>query len=342
MKQMQKIKWHRSPLFRNSLGLIISLLTLFLALRNVAYDEFTSAITQALPHFILLALVSVGCNNLAKTFRWQTLLGPAGKQISFWKLFLALMAGQTLNAIYPARVGDLSRALVIGQAGPGRVYTLGTVVVEKVLDMMAYAILFLLLILLMPLPAWVNNSAYTLILITILAVSAILMVTLFPDRFFALVGRLILLLPKRIGGYFTERLQSAVSSLDVLHSRRGLAWLSFWSTMIWGTAILNNHLSLLAMQIQLPLIASLLVLIALQAGITIPSVPGSIGVFEFICVLALSVFEVEQAPALSFAIVLHVLVFLPITIMGLIGIWFLGLGISKTDQLEKEQSAKID
>jgi uncharacterized protein (TIRG00374 family) len=338
MKLVLKNNMPRSPLFRYFLGLMISLLTLYLALRNVEFEEFASAFRQALPHFIFFALISVGCNNLAKTFRWQTLLGPAGKPIPYWKLFLALMAGQTLNAIYPARMGDLSRALVIGQAGPGRVYTLGTVVIEKLLDMMAYAILFLLVILLMPLPAWINNSAYTLILVTILAAAATLMVALFPVRFTTFVGRLIQLLPDKISRYISDRLQYAVHSLDILQSRKGLARLTFWSAVIWGTAILNNHLTLLAMQIHLPIIASLLILVALQAGISIPSVPGSIGVFEFICVLALSVFKIEQASALSYAIILHILVFLPVTMIGLIAVWLFGLGIGKKDLFESGHS----
>jgi hypothetical protein len=338
MKLVWKNYLPRSPWLRYLLGLMISLLTLYLALRDVAFNEFASALRQASPLFIIYALISVGCNNLAKTFRWRTLLGPAGNKISTWKLFLALMAGQTLNAIYPARIGDLSRALVIGSAGPGRVYTLGTVVIEKVLDMMAYATLFLLLILLMPLPAWVNNSAYTLILVTTLAASATLWITLFPARFMEFVGRLIQIIPGTIGGYINERLQYAVHSLDILQSRSGLVRLTFWSAAIWGTAILTNHLTLVAMQIHLPLIASLLVLVALQAGISIPSVPGSIGVFEYIGVLALSVFQVDQAAALSFAIILHMLVFLPITILGLIAVWFLNLGVGQKGQIEQELS----
>ena len=328
----------RSPAARYILGLLISLLTLYLALRNVAFDEFASAIQQAIPRFILYALISVSINNLAKTFRWRTLLGSSGKQVPFWKLFLALMAGQTLNAIYPARIGDLSRALVIGPEGPGRVFTLSTVIIEKILDMVAYAALFLLLILLMPLPGWVNNSAYTLILVAILGAFGTLIVVLFPNRFVAIAQKFIQLLPKKIGVYISDRLQYGLASLDVFQSRKDMAWLAFWSTLIWSTALLNNQLTLLAVQIHLPFIASLLLLVSLQAGISLPSVPGSIGIFEYICVLALSVFQIDQAAALSFAIILHMLVFIPITLLGLISIWFLNLGISDPGQLKGEHS----
>lgn len=327
----------RSPASRYIVGLLISLLTLYLALRNVAFLELYSALRQAIPSFIIFALVSVGVNNLAKASRWRTLLGPAGKQIAYWKIFLALMAGQTLNALYPARIGDLSRALVIGPAGPGRVYTLSTVVIEKLLDMVAYAALFLLLILLMPLPGWVNNSGYTLILVAVLGALGTLLVVLFPIQFTRLADRVIRLLPDKIGKYVSDRIPYGFASLEVLQNRTGLAWLAFWSAVIWATALLNNQLTLVAMQIQLPWVASLLLLISLQAGISIPSIPGSIGIFEYICVLALSVFKVEQAPALSFAIVLHMLVFIPITLFGLLSVWFLDLGINTRGQTTGER-----
>jgi len=313
----------------------VSLLTLYLALRNVDFEEFVHALVQASPRFILYAFISVSVNNLAKTLRWRTLLGPAGKPIPFWKLFLTLMAGQTLNAIYPARIGDLSRALVIGPEGPGRVFTLGTVVIEKIIDMVAYAILFLLLILLMPLPGWVNNSAYILILVAVLGGSGTLLVVLFPDRFMDLTGKFIQLLPEKIENYIRERLKYGMASLEVLQNRSGLVWLALWSALIWATALVNNQLTLLAVQIHVPLIASLLLLVSLQAGISLPSVPGSIGVFEYICILALSVFQVEEVAALSFAIILHVLVFVPVTLLGLISIWFLNLGLSTQEQKER-------
>jgi hypothetical protein len=266
------------------------------------------------------------------------LLGPAGKQIPYWKLFLALMAGQTLNAIYPARIGDLSRALVVGPSGPGRVYTLSTVVIEKLLDIVVYAVLFLLLITLMPLPGWVNNSGYTLILVAILGAFGTILVVQFPKQFTKLADNIIGLLPYKMGVFISDRIQYGLASLEVLHNRTGLAWLAFWSAVIWATALLNNQLTLLALQIHLPLIASLLLLVSLQAGISIPSVPGSIGVFEYICVLVLSVFEVEQASALSFAIVLHMLVFIPVTLFGLVSVWFLDLGINARGQATGEHS----
>jgi uncharacterized membrane protein YbhN (UPF0104 family) len=73
---------------------------------------------------------------------------------------------------------------------------------------------------------------------------------------------------------------------------------------------------------------------ALQAGISIPSIPGKIGIFEYICVLSLVAFKVDPARAFSYGILLHAIVLLPTTILGLIFFWRLGLKRPETSLLE--------
>ena len=68
-----------------------------------------------------------------------------------------------------------------------------------------------------------------------------------------------------------------------------------------------------------------LVLVGLQAGISLPAIPGTIGLFEYICILALSVFGVDQSLALSFGLLLHAIVLIPTTLAGIASFWVLGL-----------------
>ena len=107
--------------------------------------------------------------------------------------------------------------------------------------------------------------------------------------------------------------------------------------MIWLAALATNQLILLALDLRLPWTASLMVLVVLQVGITLPSVPGRIGVFEYLCILSLAVFGVAQAPALTYGILLHVVVLVPTTLAGLAAIWLLGLsGHWELDKPAKE------
>jgi uncharacterized membrane protein YbhN (UPF0104 family) len=97
--------------------------------------------------------------------------------------------------------------------------------------------------------------------------------------------------------------------------------------------VLTNYWVLLALDIQAPLVASLLVLVAVQAGISLPSLPGKIGVFELTCILALEIFRVSRTIALSYGILLHAVVFIPILVPGLIS--FLYLQIERPRRLSQ-------
>lgn len=245
-------------------------------------------------------------------------MGKRGREVQISKTFSALLVGQMLNTIYPARFGDLSRAYTIGGIGPGRVFILGTVLIEKILDMLSYAFLFIFLLFLIPLPTWVSESGYTFAGLAV-AISIVTFFITFKRDWVVRIGRTIFdYFPDRIKTFANSKFLSALASLDVLQSWQDLVKLALWSALIWGTAILNNHLTLLALGIHLPLTASLLILIALQAGITIPSVPGRFGVFEYICVLALGIFGIEQTTGFSYGILLHGIVMLPTTLLGLL------------------------
>ncbi len=119
-----------SPWFRLAVGIAISAVALYLALRDVAMGDILSILSRIDPAWTALALLSMALNTWAKVVRWKVLLGPAGRAISQWKLLVSLLVGQMLNTVFPARLGDLSRAYVVGSLGPGRTYPLGTVLIE--------------------------------------------------------------------------------------------------------------------------------------------------------------------------------------------------------------------
>jgi len=71
-------------------------------------------------------------------------------------------------------------------------------------------------------------------------------------------------------------------------------------------------------------LAALLVLIVLQAGISIPSVPGRIGIFQYLCILTLALFGVGQADGLAYGVLLQAVILIPITLISLVFFAMLG------------------
>ncbi len=314
-----------TPLFRLLLGVLVSGLTLYLAASNVALADVQAAFVTANLWWVALALLSVAVNTLAKAIRWKILVGAGGQHIGLLHYLAVLLIGQMLNTLIPARVGDISRAYMIGGMGPGRVFTFGTVVIEKFLDMVAYALLFVLLLALVPLPAWVSGPAAT------LAIGGGVVLLLLAGL---VIGRgglqrsieiMLGWLPHPIHTRLLNFAERGLASVDVLRQRGDLLRLIGWTGVAWVTAVLTNYFVLLALDMHLPLAASILLLVVLQAGIALPSVPGKIGVFEYGCILALAVYGVAQAPALSYGILLHTIVLVPTTLIGVVLFGLMGL-----------------
>ena len=70
--------------------------------------------------------------------------------------------------------------------------------------------------------------------------------------------------------------------------------------------------------LRLPLVAAMLVVVAMNLVQILPSSPAALGVFEAATLVALRAYDIEDAEALSFAIVLHAVHVLPFVAVGLV------------------------
>ncbi len=324
-----RVKKHFSRLFasrtfRYGVGLAFSALLLYFAVRAIGWQEVWITLRQADYRLVLLAVLSVGLTILLKTVRWRVLLSPQGNEVGFGRLLMALMTGQTLNWFLPGRVGEVNRVLAVGGRGPSRTFTLGSIALEKVLDLLSYALLFLYLILLLPLPDWVSSSGMTLIVLTVVLTAGVIVLSAYPETVARILRRLVGWLPERWGSQVLIWLDNGLASFGVLRRRVDLLKLALLSALVWGTAVWTNQLTAAALHIEIPWSASITVLVFLQAGISVPAIPGRIGIFQYLCILALGLFGVDQAMSFSYGILLQAIVLVPATLVSVPFFWFLG------------------
>lgn len=322
----------RSKYFQIGLSLVISGISLYLATRHVDWAETWSAFAQAKWEWAFAAVLCVALNIYAKIRRWWLLSSSADVSVTFSKLTAAFLAGQMLNSIYPGRLGDLSRAYVTADRSDDRVFMLGTIVLEKVLDVISFALVAIGMTILVPLPRWINGSVAS------LALSGLVMVIVLWAGIRLRGGiatkanwihRLInWLSTTKLGKKLLDWTKMGSMSLDVIGKRGVWSGVIGCTVIIWVTAFLNNWLVMQALNLGLneqgeQIKASLVILVGLIAGITIPT-PGRIGIFEYVCVLSLGLFNIPQAMALSYGLLLHTVVYIPPTLGGLVSILALG------------------
>jgi uncharacterized membrane protein YbhN (UPF0104 family) len=92
----------------------------------------------------------------------------------------------------------------------------------------------------------------------------------------------------------------------------------------------TNYLLFFAFGLTVPAAAAIVLVIALQAGNSIVSVPGNIGVFQYVTVLTLGAYSVDRDVAFAYAVVLHVIALMPKVIAGAL---LLALGPRRTATL---------
>lgn len=98
---------------------------------------------------------------------------------------------------------------------------------------------------------------------------------------------------------------------------------------------------LLAFGIEQPFTIALLLVGAVNLAGLIPASPGQIGVFEYFIVLVLGAVNVEQPQALSYALVTHVVIWLPATVAGLIYLFQRGLSLRSVQQIQQTTPAEV-
>jgi uncharacterized protein (TIRG00374 family) len=304
-------------------GLAVGVVLLALAFKGVDPRSLTAALARTDLRLVILGLVTVVATTAAKASRWGLLFYPSHRNLRFRKLLSAIVIGQMLNFLLPARLGELARAYLIGEAeGQPKLFALGTIVVEKLLDGLMLLLLLGLLFLVMPLPDWLRLPGATTGLALAGLLAAVLVLTGQRERILGAMDRFCQLVPilERLG--LRQRLGVLADGLSSLGASNANVRLLAWSVGIWVLAVLSNYLTLLALRIQVtPLAASLFVLAVIHLGLVVPSSPARIGVFQYICVLALSVFGVERSLALAYGFVLHFIVVLPIIFAGIFCLW---------------------
>ena len=115
--------------------LALGLVAWFLRHANIA--DVWAQVRQARMDLLVFAFVCVMLTYWARAIRWQYLLAPVGPT-RFRTVFRTTVIGFAALAVLPARVGDVLRPYLLArQEGLATTATFATVVMERVLDLIA-------------------------------------------------------------------------------------------------------------------------------------------------------------------------------------------------------------
>lgn len=297
-------------------GALVSLLFLWLSFREVSLAALGRAMQGLDGVFVALALGISVASTVARAARWRLLYYPDHHRQPTVRLAGLLFISQMLNVLIPARAGELSRILLMRPVSAAR--TLGTIGVEKVLDLITLLAFTLILPFILTLPAWFVQSSQSFVLLALMLFGVSLLLFLLKGRLLSCLMHFLRFLPHS----WHERAQSVIlQALESLEAFR-VPWLGLrlqgWSFLIWGMGVWLNYLLFRAFDFPLSPPAALFLLLVMQVGTSVPAIPGKLGVFQYLTILALGTFGIEKSLSLSYSIVLYLVAFGPHFFFGVI------------------------
>jgi len=303
-------------------GLLLGVSALYLGARAIDFQQLGQVLGDVRLGFVALTLVTSLLTPMLKAVRWRWLFYPQRPALSLARLAGQVVIGQAVNFMIPGRWGELVRAYLAGdEAGISKAYALGTLAAEKLLDLVVLALLVVAMIPFIALPDWLAARVGP-VVITALVVMAGAAALLGGRGLWLKISDWILrLFPTAAATRWRGRILAGLDGLTALKDPRAAVAVWGWTVVFWLMAATTNWLLLLAFDLPPSPLIALFVLAVLQGGVAVPSTPGKIGVFHYLCILALSVFGMPTSAGFAYGLVLHFLVVGGISLWAALALW---------------------
>jgi glycosyltransferase 2 family protein len=311
-------KWHFW------LGVLISIFFLWLVLPGLHLDQFWDSVKEANYIWLVPGIGVYFVGVWVRAWRWHYLLGPI-KKIPTQTMFPITTIGYMGNNVYPARAGEVLRAVILKRKeGVSVSASLATIIVERIFDgvvMLAFVFVNLPeLAKLTGASGFVGNMQQVALIGTGVFLGALvvfLLAAMFP-HFTARMGVWLFsyILPKRLHERVTSLMTKFLDGLASLRSPVNVLMVFFTSVIIWLLETGKYWFVMHAFDFTVSFFALMLMNGIVNLATTIPSAPGYIGTFDAPGIAVLTAYGVEHSVAAGYTLVLHVALWLPITLLG--------------------------
>lgn len=288
---------------------------LWLAARAVDWERALTAIWRVDLRWAGLALIALVGSYATFALRWRVLL--AGRvQLPYRTAFSYLMIGALASTVLPLRLGDVARAVLLGRrCGASPALVGGSIIVERILDVATLLIFLALLTPVIEIPAAIRAGVGALAVAAALAGAGLLLIA---EATRGAVAKTLARWARAFpgGSYLLTILRRLSTGAAAVRDPARLATSALLSVVSWSLVGAATAAYVSAFQLATPWYAGFFVMVAVNLGSAIPSSPGSVGVYHYLAMLALSFWVVDSNAAFGYALGTHAL---SIALIGMLG-----------------------
>ena len=294
------------------IGTVVTVGALWLLGSTVDIGQTVGLLRKADPLLLGAALLPVAVSMIVRSWRFAVVLGPisANGRVPVRAVAPLVLASYAINSLVPMRIGDLMRAAVGSRRlSIGFPEALGSVGLERMLDVATLALIPLVVSVGGNVPSWLSGVATALLLVAL--VVGVGAYALRP------VARRLGVTPWTWVARFVEGLRASPHTVGAAMALSLLAWfldgLTFWVTAR-------------ALDIDISWSAATLIAVASGLGGSLPGAPAAIGSFELAGTAAGVAMGIDSAGALGLVVMGHLLTVVPILFAGLVACAMMGIG----------------
>jgi glycosyltransferase 2 family protein len=310
-------------------GLAISALFLYLVLSKIDFPQLWLVLIEANYWWLIPGVAVYFVALWVRSWRWHYLVRPL-KSIPTRTMFPIVTMGYAANNIFPARAGEVLRAVVLkrheGVAIPA---SLATIIIERMFDgivMLGFVFINLAeLTRLTRVAIEVAGIKFGIREVAIWgsvaffgALALFLVAAMFPaptDRLMTwLVAHLV---PARIRDKTLGIIRRFLEGLKSLRSPFDVLMVFFTSVLIWLLETVKYWFVMHAFSFSISFFALMLMNGVVNLATTIPSAPGYLGTFDLPGIAVLQAYNIPREIAASYTFVLHFALWFPVTALGL-------------------------
>ncbi len=305
---------------RIAIGIAISMIALYFAVPPQSeWPRVWQAFARVQYIYVIPLAALTAFTIFVRCQRWQLLLRPFG-HVPLLPLFSATCIGFFCNMVLPLRVGEVVRPILLARrTGTPVQGVLGSVLLERLLDMVTILGFLGVVIMLVPVSDAIRRGGMVFVVFALATVPLVLALQRRHPLAMRLVGGMIDLVPASFRDRVRHALDGFIDGLQSIGGAGAFARIALYSVYLWVAIAGVFALGFIACGLPVPPLTGALTLVTVVAGaVSAPSAPGFIGTFQFGCVTALALFGIGEADATPFAIVVWAVQWLTQIVLGVV------------------------
>jgi hypothetical protein len=291
-------------------GIFISVIALYFTVRGLDWETVLKGFSAISIQWYIAATIIMIMTIWLRAYRWTFFLTPTDTP-SVYTLHKGVMIGYFGNNILPFRLGEVLRAYSTSRlTGYNTAYLFSTIIIERLVDVFSFFFFLMGISLVAPLPEWAENTRIFLGIV----IGGIILFFLVYYRFHKHLTRYI----DAKQGRFWQIISHLNHGFIAVFEMKYRLYVFILSIGLWALYALVFWLGFKMFGLNLGFMAASVLLATSSFAISIPSVPGYVGTYHAAVVQTLLFYGLDKSTAFTYAVVVHLVGFLSLTLIGFI------------------------